>query len=290
MNARTSVMHLDVDPDVQPARSIIATTQPDLFTPSLSPQIGRTVALFSTGASAIEALHSGGCQTFYADFRQLEDRWTGQRFLRFIRERAEFNHVDFWMMADHWHPSQEQWAIKCGAKGMLKRSPRVLAARILGEAPQLSIALELQLDAIDEIFARFAGSMRSVHTAAAHHAIETGQIEPTREAYVQELAGKLSLSERRDAFAKALWTNVDLNLDVETTQPGDPWMTEVNKVFKRYAGALGARIIISKALGEMEQRGHHDRTFYVSGLSDGLTNPQRRADFISAARDARLIS
>ena len=277
------------DSEIEVSRFIIATTQPKLFAPSFTAQLGRSVSIFDTGSAAVAALREGGCRAFFADFRQLEDRWTGQRFLRFIRDRAEFNQVAFWIMADHWHPSQEERAIKGGANGILKRSPQVLATRILGRGAQRSLALGLRLDAIDAVYGRFAGPMRGVQTLAAREAMESGQIEATREAYVQHLASQFTLAERRDAFLKALLAESEVTHAVATTQPGDPWMTEINQLFRRYAGALGANLIIPEAQEAMGKQGTHERSVYANCLCEGLVNELTRQEFLEAAKAAKLI-
>lgn len=294
MNARSSTGNLIDRRGEQMHKSIIVTTQPELFEARLSSHIGRTIAIFDNSESALRELNTIGCDAFYADFRQLEDRWSGQRFLRYIRERTKLAHVEFWMMAEQWHAAQEEFAIKCGAKGMIKRTPQAIASRLIGnvveEVPKEVPVLAVQFDGVDSTFGRFAGPMRSVHVKAVREAMAAGKIEPTREAYVDALSHKLSLEERRAAFLKATRSSAEIRSDSDTTMPGDPWMTEVNKIFRRYAGALGARIIISKALSDLEQKGRYDRQFYVSGLSESLMSPVRRQDFISAAREARLIS
>ena len=66
-------------------------------------------------------------------------------------------------------------------------------------------------------------------------------------------------------------------------------MEAVNQVFKRFAGALGARLLTMQALEAMESRGQGDRYFYVSDLSARLMNPGRRSEFLAALKQAGLV-
>ncbi len=206
--------------------AIVATTEPALFESALASYLGRDVFLFEQGAQALERLSqmAYGSGLFLADFRALADRWTGQKFLKFIRDRREFDAVEVWLLADHWQLPQEQWIIKCGAQGFLKRQPEVVQARVLGQRPD-------------------------------------------RDASGADASGPDSI----------------------VTAAGDPWMEAVNQVFKRFAGALGARLLTMQSLEAMESRGQGDRHFYVSDLSSRLMNPGRQSEFLIALKQAGLI-
>ncbi|HET8871554.1 MAG TPA: hypothetical protein VFM48_13995 [Aquabacterium sp.] len=206
--------------------TLVVTTDPALFEPALGAHLGHRVLVFDEGEAALMRLQelAHRVDQFVADFRALPDRWTGQKFLKFIRDRREFDQVQVWLMADHWQLPQEQWILKCGAQGFLKRQPDVLAARLLGQG----------------------GRRRS------------------------------SESDRSGP-------------DSIVTAAGDPWMEEVNQVFKRFAGALGARLLTMQALEAMESRGQGDRHFYVNDLSSRLMNPGRQSEFLAALKQAGLI-
>lgn len=267
-------------------RTIIATTEPQLFIAALGKMHGQSVHVYSRAEPAIAAARSDGCDRFYADFRQLDDGWSGQRLLRFVRK--EHPKVEFWLMAEQWLPHQEEWAIKCGAAGMTRRSPHLIATELRSDKPQVPAALQRQLSEIDSVFGRFAGPMRAIHVESARTALTQGQLEANREAYIEFLAACFSFEERRNAFLAAVRTDVSGN--GASTSAGDPWMAEVNKVFRQYAGALGATIAIGKAIEALDHRGHYDRLAYMRLLCDGLVNPARRAAFVAAVKAAKLLA
>ena len=206
--------------------TLIVSTDPALFGSRLSEHLGRSVFTFDQGEAALQHLHQLGSrvQLFMADFRALTDGWTGQKFLKYIRDRHEFDGVKVILMADHWQPPQEQWIIKCGAEGFIKRQLDPVAAKVLGTSGTSGSDGD-KSDAPDSII----------------------------------------------------------------TAAGDPWMEAVNQVFKRFAGALGARLLTMQALEAMESRGQGDRYFYVSDLSARLMNPGRRSEFLTALKQAGLV-
>ena len=187
--------------------SIIVTTTPDVFSAYFAGQQAHPVLVTDNSQTALAALGQGRCSHFFADYRSLEDKWTGQHFLRYMREHSEFRTLKVWLMAEQWHQHQEQWAIKCGAVGMVLRTPEAVAdliAGMNGHAQGARRLLEAELTDIDEIFGRFAGPMRQVHIEAVRGALRMGSIQPVREAYVQELASKFTLPDRRIAFLNAV--------------------------------------------------------------------------------------
>ncbi|MDE2078304.1 MAG: hypothetical protein KGI91_14740 [Burkholderiales bacterium] len=206
--------------------TLVVTTDPPLFEPSLKGHLGHRVLVFDQGDAALTRLQDLAARVdqFVADFRALPDRWTGQKFLKYIRDRREFDGVQVWLMADHWQLPQEQWIVKCGAQGFIKRKPDVLAAKVLGRGGQ-------------------RGSPESDRSGP----------------------------------------------DSIVTAAGDPWMEEVNHVFKRFAGALGARLLTMQALEAMESRGQGDRHFYLTDLSSRLMNPGRQSEFLAALKQAGLV-
>lgn len=279
----------DADVTGQQKNAIIATTNPALFSRRFDEQLGKTVFVVDNGPDAIAALEKNHIDLFFADFRQLEDRWTGQRFLKYVRGNPQYAQVAFWLMAEEWHPHQEQWNVKCGAMGFVKRHPDVLAKHILGEsAKPKTNHLAKELDEIDTLFGKFAGPMRGIHIEDAREAIDLGQIEPSSEAYIAELATKLATDDRRKQFQAAI-AAASKKKSSEVTEAGDPWMDAVNAVFKTFAGGLGARLMIASSLEQMEATGNNDRNFYVSDLASRLLNPGRRTEFIAALRKARLV-
>jgi len=204
--------------------SLIATTDPDLFLPRFTEELGTSVHIFDSGAAVVAALTAEPCARLFADYRQLADRWYGQRLLKHVRERADFAHIDVFLMADHWQSHQEQWAKKLGSAGMVRRSPDSVAARIARCAPQ----------------------------------------EPT------------ASTQEADPAAKAI--------SAETTA----WLESVNAVLKRYAGAVGARLIFADCLSRLEQLAPANHSAFVANLAAQLGSPARRAEFLDAIRDAKL--
>lgn len=211
--------------------TLIASTDPDLFAPGLQALLGSSVFLFEQGDAALSALHemADRVKLFVADFRALNDGWTGQKFLKYIRDRHELDTVQVLLMADQWQAPQEQWILKCGATGFIKRQPEHLVPRVQA---------------------------------------------------VSGLPLPVPLAKSRSKGAEGP--------DSISTVAGDPWMEEVNQVFKRFAGALGAKLLTMQALEAMESQGQGDRHFYVADLSSRLMNPGRRSEFLLALRQAGL--
>ncbi len=212
--------------------TLIATTHPDLFTPGLQALLGTSVFVFDQGDAALRALHdlAPRVKLLVADFRALNDGWTGKKFLKYVRDRRELDAVQVWLMADQWQAPQEQGVLKCGAAGFIKRQPEHLVPRV-----QAVSGLPLP---------------------------------------VPSSKSRKSGSEGPDSIS---------------TVAGDPWMEEVNQVFKRFAGALGAKLLTMQALEAMESQGQGDRHFYVNDLSSRLMNPGRRSEFLVALRQAGLM-
>lgn len=256
-----------VDTHRPKSRSIIATTQPGLFASVLGSEVGHSVSIFSSGVAALNAMRAGDCTDFYADFRQLEDRWTGLRFVRYIRRRPQYDHVRVWLMAEHWPQGQEKWAQRCGAAGMLKRSPRVLAQRILRETMQLPISLELELDDIDSVFYRFAGPMRGMYVESARDALNLGWIAPNAEAYIDRLASTLPEIARRTAFLDALdaFREAARKRKAQARRELRTWTRGFNRAIQSVAGVLRQPFI---ALREPPR--HGESRFFVSSIIAGL--------------------
>ena len=68
--------------------TLIVSTDPAMFASRLGEQLGRSVFTFDQGEAALKQLHQLGSrvQLFMADFRSLTDGWTGQKFLKYIRD------------------------------------------------------------------------------------------------------------------------------------------------------------------------------------------------------------
>ena len=94
------------------AATIIVTTDPEPFVSRFAAELGSTVHVFDNGRAVVDALHSLPCDRLFADYRQLNDRWNGLRFLKHVRERPEFAHIQVFLMADEWQASQERGAIQ----------------------------------------------------------------------------------------------------------------------------------------------------------------------------------
>ena len=301
MNRSTNlnlVSSSNVDEDSSAAASkiaIIATKDKGEFESCFSEHLGKSVFVVNNGKEAIQLIDQlgGKLELFFADFRQLDDLWTGQRFLKHIRAQPQLQAVKVYLTAERWEPHQEAWIVKSGAMGYVRRSADVLAKHILLEAPKpvAPAAPRQNLTALEEAFGRFAGPMRNVHIQEARQSLELGYIEPSDQGYIDELTSKLSLPERRDAFRKIAQEIVG----GKNTPPdavsvaGDPWQDAVNRIFKSYAGALGAKLLISQAIEAVERSQNKDRYFYVSFLAQKLNDPSRQAEFLSDLKKSQLF-
>ena len=276
--------------------AIIATKEKEAFQLRFAAQLGKSIFVVDNGKEAIQLVDKlrDKLDLFFADFRQLDDLWTGQRFLKHIRAMPHLAAVKVYLTAERWEPHQEQWIVKSGAMGYVRRSADELAKHILVEVPKPAApppTPRRNFAALEEAFGRFAGPMRNVHIHEARQSLELGYIEPTDQGYIDELTSKLSLPERRDAFQKLAQDIVGGKVmrPSDTTLAGDPWRDAVNRHFKSYAGALGAKLLISQALNAVERSGNSDRLFYVSTLAHRLNDPSRRAEFLTDLKKSGLM-
>lgn len=188
--------------------AIITTTEPEPFRAYFAEQLGTSVFVFDNGEAALAQLAKAPPDFFFADFRSLDDKWTGQRFLKFVRANSDLDSVEFHLIAKSWFDHQEQWVVKCGAKGFLSRDPAALAKYIkpIGvEEPGPTDPPEL--DAIDEVFGKFAGPMRQIVIEDTRTKFRDGTIEPSVESYIAELSVQLAVPERRTQFLSAVTTS-----------------------------------------------------------------------------------
>ncbi len=265
--------------------SMIITTQPSLFTPRFVNEIGGSVLIHDSSEAVFSSLKTVDCGAIFADYRQLSDHWTGQKFLRYIRDHHEYDPIDFWLMAEHWHESQHDWALKCGAAGMIRRTPEAVAVRILHAPP----SFENELLEIDYNFERFSDSdVAPLHIQAARAALHSGLIENTKTAYIQELSSRISGWDRRNGFVDATQDQGAAKPSFDMTKTGDPWMDEVNALFKTFAGALGAKLMIAQSFTALESSGSYEKSFYLNDLAARLASPERRAEFLLAVREKNL--
>ena len=186
--------------------SIIATTEPALFKRRFAFEFERSVFVVDNGEDVKRMLGSMDIRFVFADFRQLADRWTGQRFLKHIRSTAALSHVAVYLMADRWEPHQEEWVRRCGAAGYVRRSPQALAKLIAGERPPWPAGFADEMALVEQIFGRYAGPMKEFDIDDARESLGLGIIEPVATAYVLELASKLALDERKTRFQAAAAT------------------------------------------------------------------------------------
>jgi hypothetical protein len=264
--------------------SIIITTQPSLFTPRFAQEISTSVLILDSSDAVFSSLKTVDCGAIFADYRQLNDRWTGQKFLRYVRDHHEYDPIDFWLMADHWHDSQHDWALKCGAAGMIRRTPEAVAVRILHAPP----SFENELLEVDYNFERFSDSdVAPLHIQAARAALHSGLIENNKSAYIQELSSRISGWDRRHGFVDATEDHGG-SPSFDMTKTGDPWMDEVNILFKTFAGALGAKLMIAQSFTALEFNGSYEKSFYLNDLAARLASPERRAEFLLAVREKNL--
>jgi hypothetical protein len=264
--------------------SIIITTQPSLFTPRFAQEISTSVLIHDTSEAVFSSLKTVECGAIFADYRQLNDHWTGQKFLRYVRDHHEYDPIDFWLMAEHWHESQHDWALKCGAAGMIRRTPEAVAVRILHAPP----SFENELLEVDYNFERFSDSdVAPLHIQAARAALHSGLIENNKSAYISELSSRISGWDRRNGFVDATQEQGGTP-SFDMTKTGDPWMDEVNALFKIFAGALGAKLMIAQSFTALELSGSYEKSFYLNDLAARLASPERRAEFLLAVREKNL--
>lgn len=225
------------------AVSIIATTSPDEFAMYFGDVAGRSVLILDSGADVLDALERHSVRVLVADFRELSDRWTGQRFVRHVRASPHLDHVDVWMMADSWRDFQNDWCVKLGGRGYLRRDPSFVAAALgyaqpapaaaftvsSASAPAPSQAgamrragpatsrlahdsmpagdgllLDDWLDQADEIFAEFAGPMRRMLIEDAREEMSPVVTGTSLRDYTDRLAQGLQMYDRRRQFLTAV--------------------------------------------------------------------------------------
>jgi hypothetical protein len=187
---------------------IVATTDPEIFVGPFS-TMNVNAVVFSKGADAIEMLSQQQCTHFFADFRALEDRWTGQRLVKHASENLANSGIKCWIMADSWHDHQMIWAMKLGANGMVKRNAQALYESIASAGTQGTRSLlTKQLSIVDGVFAKLAGPMHLIHTKAAKDAMHQGLLSPDVGSYVQALSDKFKIPGRREQFLKAIFAEI----------------------------------------------------------------------------------
>jgi hypothetical protein len=264
--------------------SMIITTQPSLFASRFALETESSVLIHDSSEAVFSSLKTMNCGAIFADYRQLNDHWTGQKFLRYVRDHHEYDSIDFWLMAEHWHESQHDWALKCGAAGMIRRTPEAVAVRILHAPP----SFENELLEVDYNFERFSDSdVAPLHIQAARAALHSGLIENNKSAYIRELSSRISGWDRRNGFVDSTQEQGS-KPSFDMTKTGDPWMDEVNALFKTFAGALGAKLMIAQSFTALESSGSYEKSFYLNDLAARLASPERRAEFLLAVREKNL--
>ena len=183
--------------------AIIATTEPLAFEERFARQLNRSVFVCDNSEDALAVFASKTVDVFFAEFRQLNDKWTGQRFLRHIRQDPQYANTAFYLMANSWFEGQEQWAVRCGAMGFVKRSPDALAPYILGRDVAAKSPDPAGLDTIDAVFGAFAGPMRRILIEETRTAFTQGLMERTLESYIADLSMRLANNDRRKEFVEA---------------------------------------------------------------------------------------
>ena len=183
--------------------ALIVTTDPLAFEERFAEQLNRSVFVCDNSEDALAVLALKRVDVFFADFRQLNDKWTGQRFLRHVRMDPQYAHTAFYLMANSWFEQQEQWAVKCGAMGFVQRSPDALAHHILVREVLADAVEPAGLHIIDAVFGAFAGPMRRILIEETRAAFIQAQIERTVESYMANLSLRLANDERRKEFVEA---------------------------------------------------------------------------------------
>ncbi len=270
-------------------RAVIATTQPGLFELAFAPQLGRTVLLAHNSAAVFSILNENRTASLIADFRQLEDGWSGQRFVRRIRENPDLGKLPIYLMSEQWSESQRQWSLGMGATGLVERTPQAVATLVLGWLPRLSKRLLRHLDAIDMEFRRYAGPLSSTHIERARKMVNSEELDSSAEAYIDHLAGQFQSARSRNDFLASVATVDADNRSGVTSTMGDPWLRGVNGLFLKFAGGLGGKVAITQTMAAVDTTGAFRRDFYLTDLSTRLLNPARRAEFLRACREAGLV-
>lgn len=189
----------------KPAVTIIVTTEPQLFEELSGAAEPEPVLVFDNAAEAFTALEKHKCKRFFADFRSLNDKWTGQRFLRHIKQSPGGEAVEFWLLANDWHTHQEQWVVQNGAAGFVARDTASVATKIGGPKPAQKTAvipksITESIVRTETMFATFAGPFAQIHIQASREALSAGEIAPTTDAYTADLASRLTVKSMRDEF------------------------------------------------------------------------------------------
>jgi hypothetical protein len=286
---------------------LIATTEPDLFASLAGLSHDFVIQVHSNGAEVLEALNDMVSGHFIADYRQLNDRWTGQRFLKQLRENPEKHAIQFWLMAESWHPEQEVMAIKQGASGIVKRNAEAISALVFDQVNLPKASVAGQLEQVEGLFANFAGLMKSIHINAARLALASAKIESTPQAYISELSRRLSVEDSRLQFLEAAklllqdfsaensrWTSSKKLLGGARSSPQAQGFSaekieHINSIYRNYAGALGARLTIQRHSGLLTAGTAAALSTYVHALADGLSDAARRNEFFSGLQSAGLL-
>jgi hypothetical protein len=286
---------------------LIATTDPGLFSALGSITNGLEVRVHDNGAETLQTLQSMSAGYFIADYRQLKDNWTGQRFLKQLRDMPQYESVQFWLMAESWHPEQEVFAKKIGAKGMVKRSAEAISTLVFSNVDLPKMAAAEQLEKLETVFGNYAGLMKSLHLNAARVSLASAKIEPTPKAYAQELARRLSVEDSRNQFidaASALIKEFELQDTVwspKASTPNKPSgasnsgainaekIEQINTIYRGYAGALGARLTIQKHQDLLAPGTSEALSNYVRALAEGLSDAARRKEFFTGLQSAGII-
>jgi hypothetical protein len=262
--------------------AIVATAEPSLFLPRFLGPNNCKALTYDSSEAVLEALKSGTCTHFIADYRQLEDRWSGMRFLRHFKESGELANMNFWLMANTWLPQQEEIAVKNGAHGFIKRNRGEVLAKLGSKDVHATRAYTASLDLIDELFAEFSGSVDKLQIERARLALPENETELGVEAYSEKLAKALNDGQQQTRFLQSVQV-LKAKPKPALTQSNEEWFAQINRIYQAFAGALGAKLVILGALENYSS--HNDSDQYLNELAEQLSNPTRRQEFLLKAKN-----
>jgi hypothetical protein len=261
--------------------AIVATTEPSLFLPRFLGPDNSKALICNSSEAVLEALKTCSCTHFIADYRQLEDRWSGMRFLQHFKETGDIVNMNFWLMANTWLPQQEAIAVKNGAHGFIKRNRGEILAKLGSNDVHASSAFTASLDFIDKLFFDFSGPVGKLQIERARRALTENEIESSVEAYSEKLAKALTVGLQQARFLQSVEA-LKAKPKPVAAQNNEEWFAQINRTYQAFAGALGAKLVILDALENFSN--HNDTDQYLNELAQQLSNPTRRQEFLQKAK------
>lgn len=183
---------------------IILSNSAQIFDAHFIDHIGERVRVFSDIEAAISSLEARPCTDFITELRGLFNGWRTQRLIRTVREQPKFNSVRIWLTAEKWQNAEEAFVVGAGAHGVINNSPDYISSKFGIANVTRSISSADALDAIDSIFSRYAGPMKTLYVSQARQKLRTNGDSAKPTVYVNELINTLVLPARRIEFINAV--------------------------------------------------------------------------------------